>query len=357
MNENKPWLKSGIQRLDGAGVSCIRESESLYREAIRGEANLGEYGRTALEGAAGGAVGGALVGGVGAAPGALIGAAGNVGVKGVTDLWYATRSDEDKAAWQAGDLEDKLNKITGLIQDKNSSLASILIALGNQYKEFIDGFLQGRKSESYKQNRFNLSPEEQQQKFGEEYNNLNRLRQPVATTKFRRVAANPNYFNPNTVNDTHFGYGHDTASSLGQFGTDMLSGTAGGNIGEFGAKKATQKLAPQLLKGVGNLKTLGVGLVGELAAGSAIDWAEGLQGQSKLFQSYSSDVEKIITEINRLSKNNPQVIAAGNQIWSYVQQAQELLANAAPPAQTPNASPVPAQTQVAAHTKSTFKRS
>ncbi len=347
----KPWLKAGLQRLDGADVALVREAESLYREAIRGELNLGEYGRTALEGAAGGALGGAVAGGVGAVPGALIGAAGNAGIKGVTDLWYATRSNEDKAAWQAGDLEEKLGKLVGIIQSKNPSLASILTTLGNQYKEFIDGHLQGRKSNTFQQNRFNLSPEEQQQKFGEEYNQLYRLQQPkTASSKFLRTAAGaPNYFSTDasgTLVSPNASYGHDLNTAVGQFGKDMLTGTLGGNIGEFGAKKATEKIAPQLLKGVGNLKTMGVGLAGEMTAGAVMDWLENLQGEKRLFDMHAKDVEKIITEINGLSKNDPQVVAAGNQIWSYVLQANEMMNQAlasappAPPAPQAPATPV-----------------
>ena len=332
--QNKPWLKSGIQRLDGADAALVREADILYREAIRGEMDWGGYGRTALEGAAGGAVGGALFGGVGAAPGAAIGAAGNVAIKGITDLWYSTRSDEDKAAWQAGDLEEKLGKLAGLLQGQDPTLASMLTALGNQYKEFIDGHVQGRKSETFQQNRFNLTPEDMTQRFYEERAQLTGLRQPqaAASSRFLRTATAPpssqNYFSTGpggTASTPSQGYGNNPAAALGQFGTDMLTGVTGGNLGEYGVKKTVERLNPSLLKGVGSLKSMGVGLVGELGAGMILDGLESLQGAQKLFENHAADVEKIITEVNRLTNNDPQVVAAGNQVWSYVLEGKDRL--------------------------------
>jgi hypothetical protein len=340
---DKPWLKSGIQRLDGADAALVREADALYREAIRGEMDWGGYGRTALEGAAGGAaggaVGGAFFGGVGAAPGAAagaaIGAAGNVAIKGLTDIWYGTRSNEDKAAWQAGDLEEKLGKLAGILQGQDPTLASMLTALGNQYKEFIDGHVQGRKSESFQQNRFNLNPEEMTQRFYEEHAQLAGLRQPqaAASSRFRRMAAAPpsnqNYFSAGpdgTASTPSQNYGNNPSAALGQFGTQMLTGAVGGSLGEYGVKKTLEHLySPSLLKGLGSLKSMGVGLVGEWGAGMILDYLEGLQGAQKLFDNHAADVEKIIMEVNRLTNNDPQVVAAGNQVWSYVLEGKERL--------------------------------
>jgi hypothetical protein len=239
---DKPWLKSGIQRLDEADSALIRESDFLYKEAIRGEMDWGGYGRTALEGGAGGAIGGALFGGVGAVPGAAIGAAGNVAIKGITDIWYNTRSNQDKASWQAGDLEERLNKLADLIQGQDSTLASVLKTLGNQYKEFVDGHIQGRKSENFQSNRFNISPEEMTQKFQQEYANLQNLRASSyeSINQIVRIASsadNQNYFISNSNNSPSSNYGHDLGSSAKQLGTELGTGALGGNAGEYAVKK------------------------------------------------------------------------------------------------------------------------
>ena len=113
-------------------------------EALRGEMNWGEYGHDALTGAAGGAAAGALAGGVGAVPGALGGAVVGVAGKGITDIWYNTRSNQDKASWQAGDLEDSMAKVSKLLNDSGQpelkTLAQYLAAYSKQYKTTVDSY-------------------------------------------------------------------------------------------------------------------------------------------------------------------------------------------------------------------------
>ena len=137
----------------------LREKK-IIREAVRGDANLGEYAHEALTGAASGAAGGAAVGlmggpaapvtmGAGAAAGALGGAAFNMATKGITDLAYHMKSKEDRVSWQAGDLEEKLTSLAGFVSQSPDpelkQLAQWVVYFGGQYKQFVDGYIQKKQ--------------------------------------------------------------------------------------------------------------------------------------------------------------------------------------------------------------------
>jgi hypothetical protein len=96
---------------------------------------------------------------------------------------------------------------------------------------------------------------------------------------------------------------------------------------------------------------MGVGLVGELGVGAIFDAIENLQGAQKLYHNQSVDIQKIITEVNRLTGNDPQVLAAGNQVWTYVLEGKERIDNMVQNAQSSYAQNKSANTNV-----SRFKR-
>lgn len=142
------------------------EDREMMREAIRGEFEPGKYLRDMGTGAAAGAAGGAIAGGgVGSLPGAAVGAIGGavfgLGSNAVSDIAYQMYGDEGKAAWQAGDIEDHLNKMGGWISGKTQdpTIGQFLSSLGASYKNYIDVSVNKAKSEDhmkgFKENIFN----------------------------------------------------------------------------------------------------------------------------------------------------------------------------------------------------------
>ena len=142
------------------------EDREMMREAIRGEFEAGKYLRDMGTSAAAGAAGGAIAGGgVGSLPGAAVGAIGGavfgLGSNAVSDIAYQMYGDEGKAAWQAGDIEDHLNKMGGWINGKTQdpTIGQFLSSLGASYKNYIDVSVNKAKSEDhlkgFKENIFN----------------------------------------------------------------------------------------------------------------------------------------------------------------------------------------------------------
>ena len=163
--------------------NCPR-TKSIFpiREALRGDANWGDYLHNGLVGAGAGAAGGAAIGAiggsvvpvagtaVGAGAGALTGAieGGIMGSAGaaVEDLWYNyAKSDEQKASWQAGDVEEALSHLGQMFlksvdpkQGQSSipmQMAQALVYYGQQYKQLVDGIMVPNSDTNLTSNAFN----------------------------------------------------------------------------------------------------------------------------------------------------------------------------------------------------------
>jgi hypothetical protein len=150
-------------------------------------------------------------------------------------------------------------------------------------------------------------------------------------SRFLRTSAAPsgnqNYLSlsPDGVTAPSSEYNNNLAATMEQAGKDFSTGALGGNAGEYAIKKTVQHLKPNLLKSLLHPGSMGVGILGEFAVGALLDHLESLKGAQKLFADHAADVQKIIIEVNRLTNNDPQVVAAGNQVWSYVLEGKERL--------------------------------
>ena len=103
----------------------FKTKNQMERDARMGEMDWGGYTHDAVTNATGGALAGAVLGeGIGAVPGAVGGAAFGVGSHAAKDIWYATRSKEDKAAWQADDVETTLKTLSDTVDKVNPELAA-----------------------------------------------------------------------------------------------------------------------------------------------------------------------------------------------------------------------------------------
>ena len=103
------------------------------RVAVIGDAksNLGDYGRQALIGGAGGA----LFGGI---PGALAGAFGGLASAAAGDVIYQFKNNAQKASWNAGEMQEKLGTMADQIQKTNPQVSLMLRKLGQDVKNYIE---------------------------------------------------------------------------------------------------------------------------------------------------------------------------------------------------------------------------
>lgn len=399
---------SSVKRID---ASSQREIE-MMREAIRGEFEPGKYVRDMGVGALSGAAGGAIVGGgVGSLPAAAVGAIGGaawgLGSNAASDIWYQTRSDEDKASWQAGDLQEHLEKMGSLLTEKTKSpeIGTYLNQLGTQYKNYIDVIVQKTDNEEqkkmYEQNRFNPNTES--------YKYFKSQYPKTSNVKFKRVVhavdtspaatvgglgtyaitskllytylTNPSSISPeitqaiqqqlannpsvqsmmqemkamhtqgkswhapdilsNDYKNWHTNYlkkypgqnpgnviNSDDASAI--YNSQKEYAAIAAQRAEADALKHKSLLQPKSLlnatwKGV---KGMGASLVVDLAANWGLDKIDMAMtgGEINMFRRELNDVGKIITEINRLTKNQEDVVYAGNMLWTYLKEVDRMLA-------------------------------
>ena len=370
---------SSIKRID---ASSQREIE-MMREAIRGEFEPGKYVRDIGVGAAAGAAGGAIAGGVGALPGAAIGAAWGLGSNAASDIWYQTRSDEDKASWQAGDLQERLEKMGGLLTGKTQSpeIGERLNQLGTQYKNYIDVIVQKTDNEEqkkiYEQNMFNPNTDDYKY-FKSQYpqrtssSKFKRLVQaadssPAAmiggtgaamvadklVTKPTDVIKTPqsellrkywtgtlndaerlqvkDYFekNPNAYKETLKRFQDPITLAKERAFWESKPINPGAAADDIASQAGKQLSKPGFWKNVGTgAKSLGVGLVVDLAANWGLDKIDMAMtgGEINMFRRELADVGKIITEVNRLTKNQEDVVYAGNMLWTGLKEVDRMLA-------------------------------
>lgn len=132
-------LQSGVQQAKGiadlGGMALGRTpAQAVYNHnmtkiAIVGEANFGQYGRAALEGAAGGVVGGGVGMGIGAATGA--------GYEIGKDIWHNTRSNQYKAAAYTNQLIEKVSSMAAQLNKVNPQAAAML----SKYATDLDNYV------------------------------------------------------------------------------------------------------------------------------------------------------------------------------------------------------------------------
>lgn len=307
---------SSIKRID---ASSQREIE-MMREAIRGEFEPGKYLRDMSTGALSGAAGGAMIGGgVGSLPaaavGAISGAAWGLGANATSDIWYQTRSDEDKASWQAGDLQERLKKMGDFLTNKTKSpeIGAELNKIGIQYKNYIDIVVQKNddfsQKKMYEQNMFNPSTDI--------YKSLkNQYSQKTSGEKFLRIVEAADTSPAAMIGGIASGVGAEQA--LHKITPNDIAGQAGGQLNN-----------PNLLKNVWKgTKGLGVGLGVDLLSNWGLDKIDMAMtgGEVNMFRREITDVGKIITEINRLTKNQEDVVYAGNMLWTSLKEIDRMLA-------------------------------
>jgi len=188
----KLLVTSSIQRVNEVSPDQC----DMVREAIRGEFEPGKYlrdmGTGALAGAAGGAVAGAGIGSLpGAAVGAIGGAAFGLGSNAIGDIAYQIYNNETKAAWQAEDIQGKLNKMGGMLagKTKKPEFGELLSTLGTFYKNYIDVAVNSSKDKDqakmFEQNLFNPKS----QAYTTFQSALPQGRAAFKKTKFVKVAA------------------------------------------------------------------------------------------------------------------------------------------------------------------------
>lgn len=369
---------SSVKRIDS---SSQREIE-MMREAIRGEFEPGKYVRDIGVGAAAGAAAGAA-GGVSALPGAAIGAAWGLGSNAASDIWYQTRSDEDKASWQAGDLQEHLEKMGGLLTGKTQSpqIGERLNQLGMQYKNYIDVIVQKTDNEEqkkiYEQNMFNPNTDDYKY-FKSQYP------QRTSSFKFKRVVQAADSSPAAMIGGTGASMVADKlvtkptdivktpqSELLRKYWTGTLNNAERLQVADYFEKnpdvyKETLKrfqdpIALAKERAFWEAKPINPGVVGEdivgeagkqltkpgfwknvgtgaksLGVGLAVDWVAnwGLDkidmamtgGEINMFRRELADVGKIITEINRLTKNQEDVVYAGNMLWTGLKEVDRMLA-------------------------------
>ena len=299
--------KSSVHRIQESSFA----NDDMARLAIRGEMNWGQYLRDTGVGAASGAATGAFIGGVGAIPGAIGGAAFGLGSNLVTDIAYQMYGNDGKAAWQAGDLQERIEKMGDWLASKNKDAGNSLKMFGAQYKNYIDVAIRKKDDDesqkTYKENMFNPNT----QKYKDYVKFLTTAQ--TKNNKFVRVAQD-----------------NGTTGLVGGVGSSMVADMAMKNT----LPPAQQGITKSLL----NPKNLMQGAKG-LGAGMAVDfglnWAldaidRKITGdEAAMFRRELEDVRKIITEINRLTENDPNVVYAGNMLWTALDRANRLVFQAA----------------------------
>jgi hypothetical protein len=337
-----------IRPIRVASRKAAANEDVLIREAILGEANWGQYGHDALTNAAGGALAGGIAGaGIFSPEGAAIGAAGGaafgIGSDMVKDAWYNTRSDVDKASWQAGDCQDRVEKLAGFLNKANPTLGQALTALGAQFKQFIDAYVQKKPGIDISKNMFSPTyvqpqqpaapaPQAQYPQQAQQYAAPQaQYEQPQSvpyghvasrSPKFVRLAQTP----PNTQMP-------DAVQNLGASGAQMAVGAGAQNLVETGLKSAIGYAAehPQSL-----LKGFGFNMIGTMGTDMALGGLERLtKGDRQMITEQVGDIQKVLTVVNGLSKNDPAVVGASEKmrdtLQEVVQMSQQADAQAAQP--------------------------
>jgi hypothetical protein len=304
-----------------------RELERFAREsvrlALRGQESFTEHLRAVGQGAAAGAVGGAVAGGIAsggvlAAPTALVGgvagAVGTGGLRLVERLRYNSMADHQKAAWHAGDLQEKLDKLAGHIAKGEPQLASFLKHLAASYKQFIDAAVEKKGGIDITKNRFNLDAEDQVRKFNSE---RARVMDFISGYANRRTTAS-------TQTPTEDGYFSNLGAEEDYRGSMIADFASAGVAGGFDeAARAALRIpapSPSAILKITSLPSALGGIITDLGIDAAANWVEKLAGDLKFIQSYAADVTQIIREINLLTDNDPRVRMAGNQVYTYLQQ-------------------------------------
>jgi hypothetical protein len=143
-------LDSLSQQMNAGAQSFTRKAynNKNTRVAVIGDAysNRGDYARQALVGAGSGALTGALAGTVVPGAGNLVGAglgALTGGISGLVgavagDVVYQFKNNAQKASWNAGEMQDKLNTMAQQIQNINPQVATMLNKLGQDIKNTIE---------------------------------------------------------------------------------------------------------------------------------------------------------------------------------------------------------------------------
>lgn len=128
-------LDSLSQQMNTGAQSFTRKAynNKNTRVAVIGDtkSNLGDYGRQALIGGAGGA----LFGGI---PGALAGAFGGLASAAAGDVIYQFKNNAQKASWNAGEMQEKLGTMADQIQKTNPQVSLMLRKLGQDVKNYIE---------------------------------------------------------------------------------------------------------------------------------------------------------------------------------------------------------------------------
>lgn len=402
------------------------EEHKLIREAIRGEFEGGKYLRDIGTQALSGAAGGAMMGG---APGALAGAAGGaawgLGSNAAADIWYQTRSNEEKAAWQAADIQAKLQQMGSLLAGKidDAQIKNIFDKLGMQYKNFIDvnvaKYNDKDQQAIYQESVFNPQSKAQQA-FNRDFTlpkqariykkiirtaaetsspgavgglgasaitdkllyqyitrpnslpsevtraiQLHLVKNPDVKNMFADIqklikqakTPNPKFTMPDTLPGSmnqwakgspkdYLGHNPYDVYNLNPDGTDDLTRVRQEykDIAVLRAEQAEQaeqaalKQSKSLLQPQNLLKLVGKGVAG-LGATAVVDLASNWMldkinmtmtgGEINMFRQELNEIGKIITEINRLTANNKDVVYAGNILWTNIKHVDKVLAESA----------------------------
>jgi hypothetical protein len=412
--------KLHTESIYGTTPSLSDYDKAMLREAIRGEFEGGKYLRDMGTGAAAGAATGAIAGaGVGSLPGAAVGAisgaAFGAGSNAVSDIAYQMYGNEGKAAWQAGDIQEKLEKMGGLIAGKIQfpEIGQLMNTLGTQYKNYIDVSVNKVDKEDqkklYQQNIFNPASDAHQA--------FNNALQPhpqaqARTRKLTRVAADQSpsgivgglgaagvadktmqsMGKPNTavipttvapapvvpisvaelrrkyllgtLNEVEkqqllqysqiqpeafedvFKWKQDPLRYQEKFNDAMQAEKALGRPTAPALPNATQQIVPaaaddiagQASKAAFNPKNLlnatwkgikgfGVGIAVDFTANWLLDKIDMAMtgGEINMFRKDLGDIGKTITEVNRLTSNQKDVVYAGNILWTNLQQVDRML--------------------------------
>jgi hypothetical protein len=343
------------------------------RLAIRGQMDWGQYGRDALQGGLAGGAGGMIVGGPeAAAVGAAAGAVGYLGKDALEGLAYSMKSTQQKAAWQAGDLQDKMAKIGDLVKDTAPQLSTFINHLGSSYKEFVDAAINGSSADITK-NRFNLSAEQQRSKYLQESGVIEGLMQGRAqqyesqqprvglaqtadtSTDASTTPTDPSassasdtsaLINPTTPKPDNNQIGDDgyvsanpsqnTSKATDYSGNPIpeMAATLGGGLMDEGVRKIFNVPAGGGWAGkLGNPISMVTGIATDFAVNGLADHLEKLGGDLNYIKSYTSDIYQIVREVNRLTNNDERVREAGNQVFSYLQNLQRYYTQAQEAAQ------------------------
>jgi hypothetical protein len=315
----------------------------IIREALRGQLDsntLGEYGKAALQGAGFGAATGGIAGaGVFSAPGAAIGAGvgalGNMGIRGVDDLAYRFFSTNKKIAWQAGDLQENIDKfVVPVLSEINPQIGAELSKYAADYKKYIDYYIRDEGKGALENNSIALGlnqvnqvdqgqadtyspPPEVLQTFGE----MDEIsRGSMSHNKFVKISQFTKITDSGLVN------GNDAATFAIMPLTNKLQSSLNTklipNVGDIVAKEGTEGLAKGALKGAKGLAGMGVGLLADYTLGKGYDFVSNLMSGGKIPAAISSikGSSDILKEIDKLSMDLPKELQSkiqltGNMIY------------------------------------------